>query len=176
MKREKGLKNVADGFDKKQLHAFLDQTNVPGVRMTGKRKRFEALMPLVDGKRTPRWIRCYDNGGTEGTRKHDGRDIGTIDRYTVVFSGRYTHKTGRQHWDVCMSESPYHPQGVGMHGESNGPIDRPTSGHLGKRIKFMDLPADCQRLIIDDYTYLWDIRAEMGLSPNHASSIDPFGK
>lgn len=145
-------------------------------KVTGKQKRFEALMPLVDGVRTPRWIRCYDNGGTSGNLKNrlTGDPIGTIDRYIVVFTGRYTHKTARQHWDVCMSAHPYHPQGIGMHGTNRGPIDRPTSSHLGKRINFKDLPEDCRRLVIDDYTYLWDIREEMGLAPEHAASVDPF--
>jgi hypothetical protein len=93
----------------------------------------------------PRWIRCYDNGGK------------TLDRYTVVYTGHYTQNTGGQFWDVCMNASPFHPQGIGQHGESSYPIDRPTYGHLGKKIKFNQLPEDCQKLVLSDYVYLWSI-------------------
>ena len=108
--------------------------------MTTRTKR---LLPA--GK--PRYVRCYDNGGK------------TYDQYTVVYTGHYTHKTGRQHWSVCMSEHPFHPQGVGMHNEYPYQIDRPSYGHLGKRIKFDDLPEDCQKLVLQDYVYLWDIES-----------------
>lgn len=86
-------------------------------------KRKESLMP----NGIPRYIRCYDNGGE------------TLDRYTVVFTGRYTHKTGRAFWYLGMNAAPY--QGIGQHGETMyKPVDRPTYGHLGKKIKFETLP------------------------------------
>src|ERR1044072_44051 len=88
----------------------------------------------------PRYVRCYDSGEE------------SFDRYTVVFTGRYRHKTGGASWYVGMSESPYHPQGFGQHGESEGawPIDRPTRSHLGRRIGFADLPQDCRKLVTAD--------------------------
>ena len=106
-------------------------------------KRKNSLMP----NGIPRYVRCYDNGGE------------TCDRYTVVYTGRYTHKTGGVSWYVGMSSNPFHPQGFGQHGESstNVPIDKPSYKHLGKKIKFEKLPKDCQRLVIDDYIDLWDI-------------------
>ena len=106
-----------------------------------KQARRERLLP---GDK-PRYIRCYDNGGQ------------TADRYTVVFTGRYRHKTGGDFWDLCMSSCPFHPQGIGMHGTSNQQIDRPNYGHLGKRIKFDSLPEDCQKAVVQDYKYLWDL-------------------
>ena len=106
-----------------------------------KQARQERLLP--NGK--PRYIRCYDDGGR------------TVDRYTVVFTGRYRHKTGGQFWDLCMSPHPFHPQGVGMHGTSEQQIDRPKYGYLGKRIKFGDLPDGCRKLVKQDYKYLWDL-------------------
>ena len=97
----------------------------------------------------PRYVRVYDNGGP-ATEK------GTIDRYTVVFSGNYR---GRQR--LCrylgMSGAPFHPQGFGQHGESETIIDWPTYGHLGKKIKFQDLPEDCQKLAMGYYLYYWDL-------------------
>ena len=93
----------------------------------------------------PRYIRCYDNGGE------------TIDRYTAVFTGNYRKKTGGEFWHLCMSANPYHPQGMGQHGGSNDQIDKPTYSHLGKKINFTDLPADCQKLVLHDYIYLWDL-------------------
>jgi hypothetical protein len=109
--------------------------------MNRKQERRERLMPGG----IPRWIRCYDNDGK------------TVDRYTVVYTGNYTKNTGGQVWYVGMSGAPFHPQGFGQHGENDGPIDRPRYGHLGKRIKFRDLPEDCRRLVVEDYKELWDL-------------------
>lgn len=106
------------------------------------RARFERLMP--EGK--PRYIRCYDSGPDEGA-----------DRYTVVYTGRYQHD-GCGYFYVGMSGSPFHPQGVGYHGEHPyGSIDRPTYGHLGKKIKYDDLPDDCKKLVLSDYLDLWGL-------------------
>lgn len=93
----------------------------------------------------PKYIRCYDNQGE------------TFDRYTAVFTGRYRQKTGGVFWYVGMSEAPFHPQGFGQHGETDHqPADRPTSGHLGRKINFRHMPTDCQRLVIQTYCDLWD--------------------
>lgn len=103
----------------------------------------------------PRYVRVYDNGGE------------TRDRYTVVYTGRYRHKTGGVFWYLGMSGSPYHPQGFGQHGESERQIDTapgawggPAMGrrcHLGKRIPFGDLPKDCQTAALDTYDDLNDL-------------------
>lgn len=106
-----------------------------------KQTRQEQLMP--DGK--PRYVQCYNNGGK------------TADQYTVVLTGRYRHKTWGEFWNICMSLHPFHPQGIGMHGTSKQRIDQPSYRHLGKRIKFDDLPEDCRKLILKDYKYLWDL-------------------
>jgi hypothetical protein len=116
--------------------------------------------------RVPRYVRCYDNGGE------------TSDRYTACYTGNYrklfTGETlasghyGRREWfqHVCMSGAPFHPQGIGMHGEHPQQIDVNKSGfapaigrknHLGTRIRFQDLPADCQKLVLSDYKELWDL-------------------
>ncbi len=85
-------------------------------------------------------VRCYDNGGK------------TADRYTVVYTGRYPGP--RQY--VGMSQLPMSAQGVGMHGESEQPIDNRGYGqtggyaHLGKPITFDQLPPQCQRLVFSD--------------------------
>jgi hypothetical protein len=122
-----------------------------------KAQRLENLMPGD----IPRWIRCYDNGGE------------TADRYTVVFSGRTAVEVAQDgsRWYpyLAMSESPYHPQGVGIHGSNPGqPCDTcredrgyswpPALGrkcHLGTRIGFKDLPPDCQEIVIQDYKEIW---------------------
>jgi hypothetical protein len=105
------------------------------------KSRTERLLPGGE----PRYIRCYDNGGE------------TVDRYTVVFSGRYRHKTGGEFMNLGMSAAPFHPQGFGQHGFSREQIDWPTYGHLGKKIKFADLPEDCRNLVMHEYTDLWAI-------------------
>ncbi len=104
---------------------------------------------------TPRWIRCYDNGGVPQ---------GTFDRFTVLYTKR---RTDGVFTHVGMSAHPFHPQGFGQHGESQQPLDvnkhgfAPALGrrcHLGKRIPFADLPPDCQRLVISDYKEIWNLK------------------
>lgn len=104
----------------------------------------------------PRWIRVYDLPNT-------------ADRYTVVFSKKATrYADGTRTFDyIGMSSMPFHPQGIGQHGESKWhPVDRngsawpPAIGrkcHLGTRIRFEDLPADCQKLVLSDYKELWQL-------------------
>jgi hypothetical protein len=108
-------------------------------------KRIERLMP----KGVPKWIRCYDNGGE------------TCDRYTVVYTGNYAGRNGRCEY-VSMTGSPYHPQGVCSHGEHTRVIDYPTYGHLGKKIKFVDLPEDCRKVVLHDYKQLWELNYIFG--------------
>ena len=112
----------------------------------------------------PRWIRCYDNGGTDDPN-------GSIDRYTVVFTGRFKKwgMPGRGvEWPyLAMDSRPMHPQGFGQHGVTNGgPADtlrgeRPPAigrkGYLGRRIAFADLPPDCRTVALSDYRCIWGL-------------------
>jgi hypothetical protein len=117
---------------------------------------------------TPRWIRVYDNGGVDAKN-------GSLDRYTVVFTGRYSKRVpGQGSWfqHVALSSDPHHPHGFCQHGENQyQPIDTlgkkpgwhwpPAVGrknHLGRRIRFSDLPRDCQRVVIEDYKEIWGIK------------------
>lgn len=103
--------------------------------------RLASLLP--DGK--PKYVRCYDSGPDS-----------SADRYTVVYTKAgdgYCHYVG-------MSGLPFHPQGVGMHGEARDMIDRPTYGHLGRKIKFDDLPEDCQTLVLRDYKEMWGLQQQ----------------
>jgi hypothetical protein len=107
---------------------------------------------------TPRYVRCYDNGGE------------TADRYTVVFTGRYGHKTNGETIYLEMSAHPFHPQGIGQHGSAPWRIDvtggrhgGPAMGqhcHLGLRVPFAALPADCKELVLRDYCELWEIEID----------------
>ena len=75
----------------------------------------------------------YDNGGK------------TFDRYTVVYDELEQRRTeGNLYSCLGMSEQPFAPQGFGQHGSAQ------MGGHLGKRIKFDDLPKDCQRAVNQD--------------------------
>lgn len=105
--------------------------------------RTDRLMPAG----VPRYVRCYDSG------------VGVYaDRYTVVFTGRYQHRTNGGYMYLGMSAVPFHPQGIGQHGDSsNGPIDRPQFSHLGKRISFIDLPEDCRKCALQTYKAIWEL-------------------
>lgn len=71
-------------------------------------------------------VAVYDSGPDEG-----------IDRYTLVLSLDYTANVGYRQM-LGMSGSPSHPQGVSQFGEGL------WGDHLGKRIKFQDLPENVQ--------------------------------
>jgi hypothetical protein len=78
-------------------------------------------------------IRCYDNEGR------------SYDRYTVIYMSE-PEKAHNTYASVDMSSAPFHPQGFGQHGTA-------TPGkHLGKRIRFEDLPEDCKKLVRRDLT------------------------
>jgi hypothetical protein len=114
--------------------------------------RIEALLP----NGIPRYVRVYDNGGE------------SADRYTVVY-GKKSITTERPHsfMYLAMSGLPYHPQGFCQHGENpNKPVDVNDHGffpalgrknHLGKRIAWADLPADCRKAAMEDYKNIWDL-------------------
>ena len=101
--------------------------------------RNEQLLPNGN----PRWIRCYDNGGE------------TIDRFTVVFTGK------RGGYYVGMSYNPNSPQGYYQHGgkawyETQN-IDKPSYGHLGRKVHFSNLPKNCKNAIRNEYCEIWEI-------------------
>lgn len=101
-------------------------------------ERCERLLP----NGIPRYVKCFDNEGK------------TIDRYTVIFTGRFAGHLKGIYFILGMSAWPFHPQGFGQHGE----LEHCHVGkHLGKRIKFQDLPADCQKLVLDDYKDYWNL-------------------
>lgn len=92
---------------------------------------------LNTSNQEPRYLRIYDNGGR------------TADRYTIVYTGR------RGGWYRSSCETPSHPGGVYMAGE--GLIDRPTSSHLGRRIKFDQLPQAVRSVVLQEYVELWGV-------------------
>ena len=124
-------------------------------------KKQQARIDRLCFGRIPRYVRCYDFGG-------DG------DRYTVVFTGRIRSKCGEFPY-LGMNGAPFHPQGIGQHGSTQ---DKPCdtnkwgwapavgrSNHLGKRIEFIELPIDCQKLAWRDYAEIWGIPNPFEKSP-----------
>jgi len=132
-------------------------------------KRLVSFLP----KGVPKNIRAYDNNGE------------SIDRYTVVFTGRYRGEGWFQY--LAMNSAPFHPQGFGQHGESQTQIDvnnwgfAPAMGrkcHLGKRIPFSELPPDCQKLVMRDYRSIWELPTPLEglgvkLHPARFSAMSP---
>jgi hypothetical protein len=135
--------------------------------------RIKTLLP----NGLPKCIRAYDNGGVDNG--------GSVDRYTVVYTGRYRGNGWFQH--VGMSGNPFCPQGVGMHGEHPRQIDvnkwgfAPAMGrknHLGKRIPFVELPPDCQTLVLRDYRSIWNLPSTLDtlkekLHPKRFTAMSP---
>lgn len=109
---------------------------------------------------TPKYLHVYD-------QPESG------DRYTIVFTGKYRHKTGGVFWYVSSSAYPTHPQGIYQHGESKTQIDYPSHGHLGKKISFSQLPEEVQKLVLRDYRDLNDLNKGSGRKANPAQII-PF--
>lgn len=79
-----------------------------------------------------RWetvLRCFDNGGE------------SMDRYTIVPPRWAKDYMERDRSFSCIASStyPFHPQGFGQHTSCQ------VGRHLGKKVKWSDLPADVQR-------------------------------
>ena len=76
-------------------------------------------------------IRIYDNNGK------------TYDRYTVVYMNE-PENGFKTYAARAMNAYPFHPQGFGQY------CTAMPGRHLGKRIKFEELPKDCQKLVLQD--------------------------
>lgn len=81
-------------------------------------------------KKEVKVLGIYDNNGK------------TCDRYTVCLSrtdSGYTH--------IGMDSNPWNLLSPLHYRYSSTRIDKPSYKHLGKRIKFEDLPEECQKMI-----------------------------
>lgn len=75
-------------------------------------------------------LRIYDNGGE------------TLDRYTFIpprWAREYRERNPGDWTAAAASEQPFHPQGFGQW------TTAVPGHHLGKRIKWKDLPEDVQK-------------------------------
>ena len=88
---------------------------------------------IVNGKR--KTCRIFDAGEA------------VADRYTIAFKGRRLQFYGMLYPYLASGTSPFHPQGFGLHCESNTFL---TGKHLGKRIAFEALPADVQKFVLNN--------------------------
>ncbi len=100
-------------------------------------------------------IRRLSNHRNRLARFYDNAE--TADRFTASYLAVQSNYGGqRWFWYRGMSVHPSDPQGFGCSGESKGvPVDFPPAplgrkNHLGRRIRFQDLPEDCQRLVLQD--------------------------
>ena len=108
----------------------------------------------------PRYVRVYDNGGA------------TMDRYTVVFTGRYGNRVpsrDRMKHSLGMSENPTAPNGFCQvfedrlafdldEKEHRWPPAYGESNHLGKRIHWHELPEVCRQEALKVYKELWQLQ------------------
>lgn len=109
---------------------------------------------------TPPTCEC----GTKLRRLPEG--TGSGDCFTVCFTGKAGSNDNEFSYRA-MSAHPYHPQGIGMWGsvpnhhcdidKGGWPVGLYRTGRMGKRIRFTDLPADCQRCVFNDYIEIWKL-------------------
>lgn len=76
-------------------------------------------------------VRIYDNQGE------------SFDQYTAVYMDLPESREGC-YAARAMSVNPFHPQGFGQY------CTAMPGKHLGRRIRFDQLPVKCQKLIIQD--------------------------
>jgi hypothetical protein len=86
-------------------------------------------------------ISCWDDGES------------VVDRYTVVFLDEIDDQ-GKVGY-LAMSSNPFHPQGFCQHGDMMiGDVAyKGRGGAFTKRIKFSDLPPDCQKAVQQDLNF-----------------------
>ena len=77
-------------------------------------------------------------------RIYDTGYAGPFDRYTIAFKGYSLAGGGMVYPYLASSDNPFHPQGFGQYGESSIFL---TGRHLGKRVRFEDIPLAVQRFI-----------------------------
>lgn len=77
-------------------------------------------------------------------RIYDTGTAGPFDRYTIAFKGYRLAGGGMVYPYLASSDNPFHPQGFGLHAESDTFL---TGKHLGKRVRFEDIPLAVQRFI-----------------------------
>jgi hypothetical protein len=87
-------------------------------------------------------MRIYNNEGTKNE---------TLDCITAIFTKK---RVDKQFMHIGASINGY---GFYQHGASENMIDRPSYGHLGKKIGFNDLSPELQKRFMQEYCELWDI-------------------
>lgn len=95
---------------------------------------------------TPKYVSCWM------TKRDPTGDCYTV-LYTRIFNGCWN--------GVGMSEYPTWPTGFGQHFDYDR--TRTPKLHIGSRIKFSELPPDCQKLVVRDYCELWSTGEQLPL-------------
>jgi hypothetical protein len=149
---------LAKAHKGKQNMSFVENVLTPTAKQAKTlNKRREVYFRQNNGSDfrigNPRYMTVYDNGG------HD-QENGTIDRYTVVYTreiNRGVHGRNGEYMVTGMCGAPYWPQGVCLHSTYPNRIDKPSYKYLGKKIRFDQLPSDCQKAALRDYVYLYNL-------------------
>ncbi len=87
------------------------------------------------------------NGKRKVCRIWDTGPDGPVDRYTIAFKGWRLAGHGMVYPYLAANDAPFHPLGFGQHGESRTFL---TGRHLGRRIRFDDLPDQVQRFVLQN--------------------------
>ena len=87
---------------------------------------------------------------------------GVADCWTIVFTGNYRKNPRDEYLYLGASDNPYHPQGIGQHGSSSHPLDRPKYSHLGKKRTFDQMPDRLKDWVREEYAELWGFIDDKG--------------
>jgi hypothetical protein len=76
-----------------------------------------------------------------------------FDKFTVVYLDEVDEQLNVPY--IGMSDNPFHPQGFGQHGKMKvyNVAYKGRGGCFDKRIKFAELPVDCQWAVIQDLSH-----------------------
>lgn len=126
---------------------FIGTHMTPDKAAAFSKKNQQRVLSFFDEHGCPKKIRIYHKG-----------DV--ADCWTILFTGSYRKNPRDRFLYLGVSNDPYHPQGIGTHGESETIIDRPAYSHLGKPSKYRDLPEPVQKFVMENYLAVWGFTNE----------------
>lgn len=106
-------------------------------------------LPVVSDKKKSRIKNTVIHNGKRQVCRIFDAGPNSADRYTAAFKGWRLAGYGLVYPYISASSNPFHPQGIGQHGESK---EFMTGKHLGRRIQLEDCPNEVREFICQNLT------------------------